>query len=137
MKLIQFAGLGGATSRTSPVKGLRRLTVATAAHRACGGSVPSSGNQVEAVLLAERTRNGGGKAKHEASGAQGPIQYTAEVAAGTEPSHRVRLIIASVSANQREVQFRWPAQRSEAGTARSSSRRRAADRSSRQRRRKR
>ena len=129
--------------RTHATRGTRPVDGRASSHGRDGGrpgkpgSVPNSGDQVEAVLLAEKTRKGGWKAKHETSGLQGPIQNTDEVPADAEPGQRFRLIVASVSANQREVQFRWPAQPSEAGTARCSSRRRAGDRSSRQQRRKR
>ena len=101
------------------------------------GSVPRARDQVDAVLLAEKTRKGGWKAKHEASGLQGPIRNAAEVPADAEPGQCVMLVVASVSANQRELHFRWPAQSSDARASHSNVRGRGHDRSSRQRRRKR
>ena len=98
------------------------------------GSVPRARDQVDAVLLAEKTRKGGWKAKHKASGLQGPIRNAAEVPADAEPGQRVMLVVASVSANQRELHFRWPAQSSDARASHSNVRGRRRDRSSRQRR---
>ena len=126
-----------ATRGTRPVDGLASSHGRDGGRPGKPGSVPNSGDQVEAVLLAAKTRKGGWKAIHEASGLQGPIQNTEEVPEDAEPGQRFRLIVASVSTNQQEVHFRWPAQTSEAETARSSSRGRAGDRSSRQRRSKR
>ena len=129
--------------RTHASRGTRSVEGLAAVHGRYGGrpgvrgSVPKAGDQVDAVLLAEKTRKGGWKAKHEASGLQGPIQNTVEVPADAEPSQRVRLIVASVSANQRELYFRWPAQSSGPRTSHPNGRGRASERSSRQRRRKR
>ncbi len=68
--------------------------------------LPKPSDRVEAVLLDEKTRKGGWKAKHEPSGLEGPIQNTAKVPADAEPGQRVSLIVAS--ANRREIAFRWP-----------------------------
>jgi CRISPR-associated protein Cmr6 len=73
-----------------------------------GGSAMSlkAGDRVEAVLLEERTKKGGWKALHEASGLAGAIQNSADVPATEKPGSRVKLVIASVSA--REIAFRFP-----------------------------
>ncbi|HVS38761.1 MAG TPA: type III-B CRISPR module RAMP protein Cmr6 [Gemmataceae bacterium] len=69
-------------------------------------SAPQPGNRVEAVLLEERTKKGGWKAKHESSGLDGPIQNTGDVPGDKKPGDKVTLIVAS--ATQREIAFRYP-----------------------------
>ena len=71
--------------------------------------LPGAGERVPAVLLEERTKKGGWKARHEASGLQGPIQNTGDAPGDAEPGQRVDLIVAS--ANPREIAFRWPTDR--------------------------
>lgn len=68
-------------------------------------SVPRPGDCVEAVLLEERTRKGGWKARHEPTGLQGPIQNTKDVPDTAEPGQRISLIVAFA---QREMAFTWP-----------------------------
>ncbi len=83
-------------------------------HSAGGGSaetrarvlIPKVGERVEAVLLGERTKKGGWKARHEASGLSGPVQNSGDVPADMAPGQRVQLVVASVSA--REIAFRYP-----------------------------
>ncbi|MCS7078858.1 MAG: type III-B CRISPR module RAMP protein Cmr6 [Chloracidobacterium sp.] len=67
---------------------------------------PKSGEQVEAVLLEERTKKGGWKAKHEPSGLSGPIQNSDAVPGDKQPGDRLTLIVAS--ANEREIAFKFP-----------------------------
>jgi len=69
-------------------------------------SLPRSGERVEAVLLEERTKKGGWKARHVASGISGPIVNSAEVPAGQNAGDTVTLIVHSAS--QREISFYWP-----------------------------
>lgn len=64
------------------------------------------GDRVRAVLLEERTKKGGWKARHEPSGLAGHIQNSGDVPAGARPGQVVELIVASVAA--REVAFRFP-----------------------------
>ncbi len=71
--------------------------------------LPQTGERVDAVLLDEKTKKGGWKAKHEASGLQGPIQNAADVPGEVEPGRRVDLVVASVNRNRHEIAFRWPA----------------------------
>lgn len=70
--------------------------------------LPQTGARVDAVLLDEKTKKGGWKAKHEASGLQGPIQNAADVPRDAEPGRRVDLVVASVNRKRREIAFRWP-----------------------------
>lgn len=72
-------------------------------------ALPQTGARVDAVLLDEKTKKGGWKAKHEASGLQGPIQNAADVPGEVEPGRRVDLVVASVNRNRHEIAFRWPA----------------------------
>ena len=75
------------------------------------GSASEPGERVEAVLLGERTKKGGWKAKHDASGLDGPVQNTGNVPDDAEPGQRVSLVVASVSVDRREMAFRWPTDR--------------------------
>jgi len=65
-----------------------------------------AGDNVEAVLLEERTKKGGWKALHEASGMAGHIHNSGEVPATQKPGNHLTLVVASVSA--REIAFRFP-----------------------------
>lgn len=79
---------------------------ATAAAGTSGASL-KAGERVEAVLLEERTKKGGWKALHEASGLAGAIQNSGDVPATEKAGNRVTLVVASVSS--REIAFRFPA----------------------------
>jgi CRISPR-associated protein Cmr6 len=104
---VRAWGVGGKTSA-----GYGRLVPQSQAGRArtVGGSPagapPKAQDRVEAVLLEERTRRGGWRARHEPSGLAGPIQNTGDVPADRKPGDRLTLIVASVSA--REIAFRFP-----------------------------
>ncbi len=69
-------------------------------------SRPQPGQRVEAMLLEEKTKKGGWKAKHEPSGLSGPIQNTADVPGDKRAGDNVTLIVASAS--EREIAFRYP-----------------------------
>lgn len=71
-----------------------------------GPSLPSAGDRVEAVLLDEKTRKGGWKAKLGPSGLAGPIQNSADVPGDKKPGDKLTLIVASV--NPRDIAFRYP-----------------------------
>jgi len=71
-----------------------------------GPTLPSAGDRVESILLDEKTKKGGWKARHEPSGLSGPIQNTADVPSDKKPGEKLTLIVASV--NQREIAFRFP-----------------------------
>lgn len=60
---------------------------------------------VQAILLEEKTKKGGWKAKHEGSGLSGPIVNSAEVPADCMPNQVLELIVHSV--NKTEISFRW------------------------------
>jgi len=80
---------------------------------------PRPGDVVEAVLLEERTKKGGWKARHEPSGLEGPIQNSAAVPSDRRSGDRVSLIVKI--AKGRESGFEWPSEKS---PARSGDRRR-------------
>jgi CRISPR-associated protein Cmr6 len=61
---------------------------------------------VDTQLLEERTRKGGWKAMHEASGLSGPIQNSRDVPADKNAGDTLQLIVAI--ANDRELAFRYP-----------------------------
>ena len=71
--------------------------------------LPGARERVQAVLLREKTKKGGWKARHEASGLKGPIQNPSDAPSDAEPDQSVDLIVAS--ANPREIAFRWPTDR--------------------------
>lgn len=54
---------------------------------------PKAGERVECVLLEEKTKKGGWKARHEPSGIEGPIQNSAEVPADAKPGDRLELVV--------------------------------------------
>ena len=81
---------------------------------AATSALPKSGERVDAVLLDEKTKKGGWKAKHEPSGLQGPIQNTADVPGDAAPGSRVGLVVASI--NPRAIAFRWPTARDAGST---------------------
>ncbi len=69
-------------------------------------TLPRAGEWVQAELLAEKTKKGGWKARHVATGIAGPIQNSADVPADKKPGDQVVLIVQS--ATQREIAFRYP-----------------------------
>lgn len=78
--------------------------------------VPTSGLSVgafvEAVLLEERTKKGGWKARYEPSGRSGAIQNSADVPATAKPGDVVTLVVAAVPVRG-EIAFRVPTEPAE------------------------
>jgi CRISPR-associated protein Cmr6 len=68
--------------------------------------LPRPRERVEAVLLEEKTKKGGWKAKHLATNISGPIQNSNDVPKDKKPGDKLTLIV--MSANEREIAFRWP-----------------------------
>ena len=83
--------------------------------------LPRPGNRVDAILLEERTKKGGWKAKHEPTGLQGPLQNTAIVPDDACAGQRVTLIVAF--ANTTQIGFNWPTPEIEARLMKQSSKR--------------
>jgi CRISPR-associated protein Cmr6 len=69
-------------------------------------AIPRPGDLVRALLLTEKTRRGGWKAQHEATGLVGEIQNTEEVPADKRPGDAVTLKVMAV--HTRGMAFRWP-----------------------------
>lgn len=112
--LVESLGEWGVGAKTS--SGYGRLlpadevaaTRSTPPQSSKAGETPKAGDLVEAVLLEERTKRGGWRARHEPSGLAGPVQNSADVPASARPGDRLRLIVASVGT--REMAFRFPTQ---------------------------
>ncbi len=80
--------------------------------------LPRPRELVEARLLEERTKSGGWKAMHVASGLSGPIQNTTDVPADESAGNALKLIVAF--ANPREIAFRYPTEADQARARRRS-----------------
>jgi hypothetical protein len=70
-------------------------------------SLPKSGDKVQCILLAEKTRKNGWLARLVPQGASGPITNTADVPASMKPGQTVTLRIGVISEDGKRVQFRW------------------------------
>ena len=77
-----------------------------------GTHFPKSRDHVQAILLDEKTRRGGWKARHDESGLEGAIQNHKEMPEGPAPGQQVELIVAfcnPTEANEaNRIAFRWP-----------------------------
>ncbi len=74
--------------------------------RPTGEGLPRPGERVDCVLLEEKTKKGGWKAKHVASGTLGPIQNSADVPENAQPGQTVLLVVQY--ARPGDAAFRWP-----------------------------
>ena len=100
-------GVGGKTSAGyGRLLAPERSVAAAATTASPRAAVPKPGERVEAILLEERTKKGGWKARHEPSGLSGPIHNSADVPATQKAGGRLTLVVASVTA--RDVAFRVP-----------------------------
>jgi CRISPR-associated protein Cmr6 len=114
MKLLEEAlaewGVGGKTSsgygRLMPSDSLRTGRQPHTAAKSKRVALPNPGEMVDAQLLEERTRKGGWKALHGASGVSGPIQNSGDMPADKNVGDTLKLIVAI--ANEREIAFRYP-----------------------------
>ena len=70
-------------------------------------SLPTTGDKVECVLLDEKTRKGGWRAKLLKCGAEGPITNTADVPKSAKPGQMVTLRVGAISHEDKRVQFHW------------------------------
>ena len=102
-------GVGGKTS-----SGYGRLgdsgMLAAAAPEARGRtssqpSIPRPGERVEVVLLDERTKKGGWKARHESSGLEGPVQNSNEVPADKKAGERIAVEIRIAKGKESGFRF--------------------------------
>lgn len=73
--------------------------------RDCG--MPKSGAEISCMLLPEKTRKGGWRAKVVKRGLAGPITNTTDVPDSAQAGQVVKLVIEAMS-KQGRIQFRWP-----------------------------
>jgi CRISPR-associated protein Cmr6 len=71
-----------------------------------GSNLPKYSDRVDAVLLEEKTKKGGWKAKHVSTGIAGPIQNSNDVPGDKKAGDTLTLIVQS--SNEREIAFRYP-----------------------------
>ncbi|MEW6263970.1 MAG: type III-B CRISPR module RAMP protein Cmr6 [Thermodesulfobacteriota bacterium] len=69
-------------------------------------ALPRTNEMVQAVMQDEKTKKGGWRSKHIASGVSGPILNSADVPTEIKVGESVTLKVVSV--NQKEITFRWP-----------------------------
>jgi CRISPR-associated protein Cmr6 len=114
-------GVGGKTSAGYGRLGVpERHAVAGATPRP--GTTPGAttgvsfkvGSRVEVVLLEERTKKGGWKARHDGAGLEGPVQNSNEVPSATKAGERITVEVRI--AKGKESGFRYVSG-SDAGTA--------------------
>ena len=70
-------------------------------------SLPRTGDKVECVLLTEKTRKGGWKAKLLKGGPEGPITNSADVPNSREPGQTATLRVGAISQDGKRIQFQW------------------------------
>jgi hypothetical protein len=75
-------------------------------HSSSKSNLPKSNDRVQAVLLEERTKNNGWKARHQGSGLSGHIHNSNKVPENYKPGDEVTLVVHAVGPKQME--FRWP-----------------------------
>lgn len=78
-------------------------------------SGPRSGDEVACVLLPQKTRKGGWRARLLSRDLAGPITNTAAVPAAAQPGQAVTLVIEALGEDGARIQFRWPAASPELG----------------------
>lgn len=102
--------LGGFSHWFAPQRGKR----ATRNGNQPSPSLPKVGDQVQCVLLGEKTRKGGWKAKLLKRGTEGPITNSKDVPQSARPGQTVMLRIGSMSHDGKRIQFHWePAENAE------------------------
>ena len=70
-------------------------------------ALPKTGDKVQCVLLAQKTRKGGWKAKLLQRGSEGPITNTADVPTSAKPGQMVTLRVGAISQDGKRIQFHW------------------------------
>lgn len=70
-------------------------------------SLPRTGDKIECVLLGEKTRKGGWKAKLLKRGTEGPITNTEDVPKSAKPGQTVTLRLGAISQDGKRIQFHW------------------------------
>ena len=62
--------------------------------------------KVHATLLAEKTKKGGWRARHEPSGFEGPVQDSHKVPAAKKPGDSIELLVASLDEIKKIMNFK-------------------------------
>lgn len=70
-------------------------------------SMPTTGDKVECVLLGEKTRKDGWKAKLLQRGMEGPITNTADLPKSAKAGQAVTLRVGAISHDGKRIQFHW------------------------------
>jgi hypothetical protein len=70
-------------------------------------SLPRTGDKVECVLLGQKTRKGGWRAKLLKRRIEGPITNTADVPNPAQPGQTVILRVGAISQDGKRIQFHW------------------------------
>ena len=70
-------------------------------------SPPRTGEKVECVLMVEKTRRGGRKAKLVRRGTEGPITNSDDLPRSVKAGHTVMLRVDATSHDGRRIQFHW------------------------------
>lgn len=70
-------------------------------------SLPRPGEKVQSILLGEKTRKGGWKAKLLQRGMEGPITNTGDVPKSAKVGQTVTLRIGAISHDGKRIQFHW------------------------------
>ena len=73
----------------------------------CKSSLLRAGDTVQSVLLAEKTRKGGWKAKLQQRPIEGPITNTVDVPKSVKPGQVVALRVGTISNDGKRIQFHW------------------------------
>ena len=68
--------------------------------------LPKVKDRVQATLLAEKTKKGGWRARHEPSGFVGPVQDSHKVPSDKQPGDVLTLVVASVNEQKKEMSFK-------------------------------
>src|SRR5208283_1019982 len=68
--------------------------------------LPKVKDRVPATLLAEKTKKGGWRARHEPSGFVGPVQDSHKVPPDKQPGDVLTLVVASVNEQKKEMSFK-------------------------------
>lgn len=99
-----------AASARKPGEGMRQTPSPRQPTSASGQrqDLPKHGEKVEAVLLEEKTKKNKWKARHEGSGLSGPIINSESVPPDKKAGDRISLIVHSVSASSKTIDFRIP-----------------------------
>jgi hypothetical protein len=77
-------------------------------HRESGRpGLPKSGTAIQCVLLAEKTRKGGWRAKLSDRELAGPVTNSADVPESAKPGQVVELRVGAISSDGTHIQFHW------------------------------